>query len=71
MRDVDDRAAMNLPEAVGIELLRQILERGADERFAFRRKDAGVLVIGLEIAHFVDRNQPDLIANRRANPRQA
>src|SRR5258708_14609585 len=40
MRQVDDRAAVDLPESRGVELLGKLLERGSDHRFTFARKYA-------------------------------
>lgn len=61
---------MNLPETLRIELVAQFAQRRADKRFAFRGEDAGVLVVGLEIADVLHGDQPHLIAHRSADPRQ-
>ena len=47
--EVDDRAAVHLPELLGIELGQKLLERRADQRFAVREHDARVLRVGLEV----------------------
>jgi len=45
---------VDLPEAIGIELSNEFLERGADQRFALGGEYAGVLIICLEVTDFVD-----------------
>ena len=47
--DVDDRGTMNLPELRWVELVRERLERFADQRLAIVNDDAGVFGIGLEV----------------------
>ena len=51
---VNYSAAVDLPEAIGIELSNEFLERGADQRFALGGEYAGVLIICLEVTDFVD-----------------
>lgn len=59
---VDDDGAMNLGEALGIELIEEFLERRADQRVArlsigIAPGDARVLVVGTQIVNFVDCDQ--------------
>src|ERR1019366_5794519 len=61
--DVDDGAAVDLPEALRIELIAQFAQRRADQGLAVGSEDAGVFVVGLEIADVVDADQPYLIAD--------
>src|SRR5258706_936824 len=53
---IHDRAAMHLREAPGRELREEILERDPDQRLAVLRHHGGVLVVGPEIAHLLDRD---------------
>src|SRR3954451_8303180 len=46
---IDDRAAMDLPEGFGIELLVEFLDRLFDQRLAALSDDFRVLVFGLKI----------------------
>jgi hypothetical protein len=59
---------MDLREALGIELAREVRERKPDERLAVARHHAGVLVRGVEEKHFVDRDLVHGVALQRANP---
>src|SRR5215472_16884096 len=68
--EIDDRRTMNLPEAVRIELLRQLFQGCADERFTFGGEDTRVLVGRLEVADFLDGNQTHLVSDRSSDPRQ-
>src|SRR5690348_3686979 len=61
VRDVDDGAAMHLPEARRIELLGELLQRRADQRLALRGEYARVLVVRLEITHVVDADEPHVL----------
>src|SRR5450631_1350328 len=68
--DIDDGAAVDLPETLGIELVAQLAQRRSDQGLAVGREDTGVLVVRLEIAYVFDRDQPHLITDRRADPRK-
>src|SRR5437762_10511356 len=68
LREVDDRAAVNLPESVRIQRFPQLLERRSNQRFALGGKHAGVLVVGLEITDILDRDEPHLVADGCADP---
>ncbi len=62
--DVDDSAAVNLPETLRIELIAQFAQRRSDQGLAVGGKDAGVFVVGLKITDVVDGDQAYLIADR-------
>ena len=68
--DIDQRAAVDLPERLRVELLDELLDRPADQRFLLRRDDQRVLVVGLEVADLVDGDQAQLVALRRGDPAQ-
>src|SRR5688500_8123852 len=68
---VDNGAPVDLPEDLGIELVGELGERGADEGLARARDDAGVLVGSLAIEHVVDRDLLHHLALERADPAQA
>ena len=64
-------AAVDLPEALVVELRQQFAQRGADQVLALGGDDAHVLVGGLEIQHLVDRHQVHRGADRRPGSRAA
>src|SRR5574337_654834 len=68
--DVDDRAAVHLPEHLGVELGCELGNRLADQRFAFGRDDQGVLAVRLEEDHLLHGDEPDVLPLRRAHPAQ-
>lgn len=45
--DVDDSAAVNLPEALRIELIAQLAQRCSDQGFGVGGENAGVFVVSL------------------------
>ena len=61
---------MNLPELRRVELGDQFLDRLANQRFLARRLHTGVLLVGDEEQHLVDRDHADLGADRRLDPSQ-
>src|SRR2546425_13214564 len=54
---VDDRAAMDLPEELRVQLVEELLDRLADYRFSGRGDDLGVLVLGVEEENPCDRDR--------------
>src|SRR6185312_11170568 len=68
--EIDDRAAMHLPEGLGIELLVELLDRLANEAVAIAGDDLRVLVLGLEVQDIVDGDHRQRVAERRAHPAQ-
>src|SRR2546428_4911738 len=67
---VDDRAAMDLPEELGVELIEELLDRFADQRFSVRGDDLGVLVLGVEVENLIDWNQAHRRPERSPDPFQ-
>ena len=65
---VDDRAAVDLPERFRVELVEQLLDRLLDQRLAVGGDDLRVLVLGLEVERLVDGDQLHRRAERRADP---
>ena len=69
-RDVDDGAAMNLPERFAIEFVEQFFERFANEGLAVGRHHARVFGVGLKIKNFLNRDEFDDVADRCLYPAQ-
>src|SRR5439155_784267 len=67
---VDDRAAMDLPEELRVELIEELLDRLADQRFSVRGDHLGVLVFGVEVENVVDRDQAHRRPERGLDPLQ-
>ena len=59
---------MDLPKRIGIEFIEQLFERFADQRFTFRRDDAGVFGVGLEIENIINGDEFNGVTERRLNP---
>src|SRR5262249_23589561 len=68
--DIDQRAAMNLPEYLRIELVEELLDRMADHRFLPGREHHGVLVVRLQVADLVDGDEPQFATDRSGDPAQ-
>ena len=68
--DVDDRAAVDLPEDALVELGQELLQRGRDQRLAVGGDDGDVLAVGPEVADVLDRDQRDLAALQHRDPAQ-
>src|SRR5471032_1654201 len=66
--DVDDRAAVDLPEDVRIELGEQFLDRFANDRFLFLCIDQRVLVVRLEVEDLIDGDKAYVRAFGRVDP---
>src|SRR4029079_11363386 len=66
--DVHDRGAVDLPEAVRVELFEQLPDGLADEGLAIAGDHARVLLVGLEEEHLLDRYEAHLRSHRGANP---
>src|SRR4029078_5407440 len=62
--EVHDRRAMHLPEHRGVELFHELLDRIADQPVALGGNHPGVLRIGLEILHLLDRDELDVLSTR-------
>jgi len=60
--DVDERAATDLPEYRRVDGRGNLTERSANRRLALGRHDSRELVVGLEVADFVDGDEPDFVA---------
>src|SRR4051812_19702196 len=69
--DVDDGAAMHLPEMLRVELARQLAERLLDEGLALRGHEPRVLGVRLEIEHLVDVDELERVPERCLQPLQA
>ena len=61
-RGAHQGAAVHLPELLRVELLDQLLERGADQVFTLCREHAHVLVGRFEVHNVRHRHQVDLCA---------
>ena len=61
---------MDLPELLRVEFVDQLLQRFADQRFAVDGDHARVFVVGLEVQHFLDRDQPQTLADAGIDPAQ-
>jgi hypothetical protein len=68
---VDDGAAVDLPELLGIELGDEILQRRPDQRLGLGQHHARVLGVGLEVDDVVDSDELDLLADGGLDPAQA
>src|SRR6185312_663307 len=66
--DIHQRAAMDPPERLRVQLLDELLDRPADEGFLLRRDDQRVLAVGLEVHDLLDRDQAQLVALGRGDP---
>src|SRR5208282_2504447 len=67
---VDDGAAMDLPEELRVEFVEELLDRFADQRLALGGDDFGVLVLGVKVEDLVDRNESHRGAERGLDPFQ-
>jgi hypothetical protein len=67
---VDQRAAVDLPELLRVELVDQLLDRLADQRFHLRRLHARVLLVADEEQHVVDGDHLDRAADGGLDPLQ-
>ena len=61
---------MDLPEELRVELIEELLDRLADQRFSVRGDHLGVLVFGVEVENVVDRDQAHRRPERGLDPLQ-
>ena len=61
--DVHQRAAMDLPEHIRVDLVSKLLDRFADKCFRIRRDDQRVLVVGVEVGNLFDGDQTHVVAD--------
>ena len=69
--DIDDGAAVYLPELRWVELIGQFFDALFDERFTFFCHDQRVFVIGLEVIYFFNGDEPDGVFVLGFDPAQA
>src|SRR5258706_14320973 len=67
-RNVDDDAAIHLPEQLGIQLTGKLLDRAANVHVTAVRGDLGVLGFALEVRDLFCRNDADLVTYRGLDP---